>query len=194
MTGNDNTFDLSISGSNARQVAKNLLTLVDGDEEYDTADVRVEMGDCVIEPSATGQNADELVSTMLSGFDWGEYSPTHIEVRLRDSGSDEPFEPPEDPEYGERVSEWIPSEVEAIDIPASGSRRYAVLGAFSDNGPMTAKELAEVMEIGRGEASSVLSYLFTKAGLLDRAKAHRDTGGQLYLYRLNDHGRAAIGE
>ena len=194
MTGNDNTFDLSISGSNARQVAKNLLTLVDGDEEYDTADVRVEMGECVIEPSATGPNADKLVSTMLSGFDWDDRSPTHIEVCLRGSDADEAFEPPENPEYGERVSPWMSPDVEAIDIPSAGSRRYEVLKVLSAHQPLMATELSKVMEITNDDASSVLSYLFTSAGLIDRAKAHRDTGGHLYLYRLNDHGEAAIGE
>lgn len=194
MTGNDDTLELDVSGSSARQIAQNLLTLADSDVDYNRADVRVETEVATLNPSADGAGADELVATMLAGVDWDTQPPTRIVVDMSaDDTAEESFSPPEDPSEGDRMEAWQPSPAESVRAPRPGTRRKAMLVSLAKHGPATAAELADEIDYDRGSVSNDLSVFWRECGLVERAQTFSPGGGEAFTYRLNDHGRAVVG-
>ena len=192
MSDDTSEVELDVSGQTATAIAGSILSICEEASDPDDISVTLSFGGSTVTLDGGGQKAVAVVPKMVSAVDWSEQGLDAISVHLTSTADDSTdFEPPADPEEGDRVSAW-----ESSDGPISrvreDTKRYEVLQYVATHGPVRAIEVAEAIDAQRGPTSSTLSKLYSDTGLLDRARAHDSNGGLQYLYRVNDHGRAVL--
>lgn len=192
MADDTSEVDLDVSGQTATAIAGSILSICEEASDPDDISVTLSFGESTVTVDGGGHEAVAVVPKMVSAVDWSEQGLDAISVHLTSTADDSTdFEPPADPDDGERVTAW-----ESTDGPISrvreDSKRYEVLESVAAHGPARASEVAEARGEPRGATSSTLSKLYSDTGLLDRARAHDSDGGLQYLYRVNDHGRAVL--
>lgn len=192
MSDDTSEVDLDVSGQTATAIAGSILSICEEASDPDDISVTLSFGESTVTLDGGGGDAVAVVPKMVSAVDWSEQGLDAISVHLTSTADDSTdFEPPDDPDDGERTTAW-----ESADGPISrvreGTKRYDVLEYVVAHGPVRAAEVAEAMGAERGPTSSTLSKLYAEKGLLDRARAHDSDGGLQYLYRVNDHGRAFL--
>lgn len=191
MSDDTSEVDLDVSGPTASAIAGSILSICEEADSPDDISVTLTVGHSTISLAGDGQEAVDVVPKMVSAVDWDERSLDAISVHLSSSADETEFEPPEDPDDGDRVSEWEQSDG-PISPVRQDTKRYEILETVAAEGPITAAYLAELWSADRGPISSSLSKLYSETGLLDRARAHNSAGGLVYLYRVNDHGEAVL--
>ena len=195
MTSNNTEVDLDVSGPTARGVAASILSIVDeAGDDIDTASVEVTAGDTVVSIDGDGPRADEIVPQMVASIDWEDVGLDGLSVSLESAaGVDESFEPPADPDEGDRITEWERADVPP-SMPARGSQRRDTLRVLAGVDSATTNELAEETDVLRDTLSGDLSVLYNEYGVVDRARIFASTGGRVYTYRVNEHGRLFLDE
>lgn len=193
MTDDASEVDLDVSGPTATAIAGSILSICEEAEEPDDISVTLTIAGSTVTLAGDGQEAVSVVPQMVSAVDWSERGLDAISVHLTSATDDDStdFEPPEDPENGDRVSAWESSDG-PINPVTPDTARYEVLRYLATEGPATAADVSEKVSKDRAAASSTLSKLYSESGLLDRARVFKSGGGLRYAYRLNDHGRAVL--
>lgn len=194
MTDDNSEVDLDVSGPTATAIAGSILSICEEASDPDAISVTLSFGGSTVTLDGGGQEAVAVVPQMVSAVDWSEQGLDAISVHLTSTADDDStdFEPPEDPDDGDRMTPWESSDG-PINRVSETSKRYTVLEYVADHGPLTTLEVAEGLDRDRGPSSSTLSKLYSECGLLDRAKAFDTAGGLKYVYRVNDHGKAVLG-
>jgi hypothetical protein len=192
MTDDNSEVDLDVSGPTATAIAGSILSICEEASDPDDISVTLSFGESTLTLGGDGQDAVEVAPKMVSAVDWSEAGLDAISVHLTSTADDSTdFEPPEDPDDGDRVTAW-----ESPDGPITpvepGTARYEVLRCLATEGQSTAADVSEGVSKNRAAASSTLSKLYSGTGLLDRARVSKSGGGLRYVYRLNDHGRAVL--
>lgn len=195
MTETQPEVDLDVSGPTATAIAGSILSICEEASDPDSVSVTLSLGSGTVTVAGDGHEAVEMVPRMVSSVDWGETSLDAISVQMSEShdADDEQFTPPEAPEPGDRLTEWQRSD-SGITPVGTETNRYETLAFVASNEPTTAGDLVEELGYERSYASSVLSGLYGKCGLLDRAKVYNGHGGKNFMYRVNDHGRAVLND
>ena len=192
MSDDTSEVDLDVSGQTATAIAGSILSICEEASDPDDISVTLSFGESTVTLDGGGQAAVAVVPKMVSAVDWSEQGLDAISVHLTSTADDSTdFKPPDDPDDGDRVSNWESADG-SISPVREGSKRYEVLGYLYAHGPCGASEVADALDTDRGAASSTLSKLYSDTGLIDRARAHNSNGGLQYLYRVNDHGRAVL--
>lgn len=193
MSDDTSEVELDVSGQTATAIAGSILSICEEASDPDDISVTLSFGESTVTLDGGGQEAVAVVPKMVSAVDWNAEGLDAISVQLTstaDDGSTD-FEPPEDPDEGDRVSPWESTDGPITPVRA-GTKRHEVLSAVAEDGPVLASDIADYWSVDPGAISSTLSKLYSGTGLLDRARAHTSAGGLLYLYRVNDHGRAVL--
>lgn len=193
MSDDTSEVELDVSGQTATAIAGSILSICEEASDPDDISVTLSFGGSTVTLDGGGQEAVAVVPQMVSAVDWSEQGLDAISVHLTSTADDDStdFEPPEDPNDGDRMSAWESADGKLKGV-GSGTARYHLLEHIDARGPLTASALAEETGRSANVASSTLSKLYSEHGLLDRAKAHKSDGGLQYLYRVNDHGRAVL--
>jgi len=195
MTSNNTEVDLDVSGPTARGVAASILSIVDeAGDDIDAASVEVTSGDTVVSIDGDGPRADEIVPQMVASIDWEGVGLDSLSVSLESSTDvDESFEPPADPDEGDRITEWQRADG-PVSMPGRGTQRREILTALREVDQATTSEIARRETIPKDTVSGALSVLYTDFGVVDRARVHALSGGRTYTYRVNEHGHYFLDE
>jgi len=195
MTSTNTEVDLDVSGPTARGVAASILSIVDeADDDIDTASVEVTAGDTVVSIDGDGPRADEIVPQMVASIDWGDVGLDSLSVSLESpEDASESFEPPTDPEVGDRLEAWNSSDA-PVSMPARGTQRRETLETLADIGSATSREIAEHESVSADSISGDLSLMYTDFGVVDRARVFNSTGGKTFTYRANEHAQLYLDE
>lgn len=194
-----NTVDLTVTGSTARQVAQNILNVVDMPDEGGDHEVSISVGagDTTVEVRGTGPVSVGLVSGLLGGVDWEEVDPDMLSVSISPQTTDtsEGYTKVTDADPGERVGPWESPDVSEVNLPQTGTLVRDTFEALAELGEARSEDLAGEVEMDSGKSSQHLSRLYNEYGVVDRARVRRDGGdGSMYRYRINSHGRPFLGE
>ena len=195
MTDNDPEVDLDVSGPTATAIAGSILSICEEATDPSSVLITLSHGGSTVSIGGDGREAVEIVPKMVSSVDWQAVGLDSINVQLTSADDspdrDEEFERPESPSVGDRISPWEQSDG-GITPVRRDSNYYAALEYVAENGATKMADLVEGMVFERDYASSILSDLFAKKGLLDRARYYNGSGGLSYTYRVNDHGHAVL--
>ena len=138
--------------------------------------------------------SDEIVPQIVACIVWEDFGLDGLSVSLGSfRGVYELFEPPADPDEGDRITEWERADVPP-SMPARGSQRRDTLRVLAGVDSATTNELAEETDVLRDTLSGDLSVLYNEYGVVDRARIFASTGGRVYTYRVNEHGRLFLDE
>jgi len=195
MTKRDPEVDLDVSGPTATAIAGSILSICEEASDPGSVLITLSYGGNTVSISADGPDASATVPKMVSSVDWEEVGLDSINVQLtsRDDPveQDENFERPENPSVGDLLGPWKKSDGPITPVRPD-SNYYSALGYMDENGEARMSDLVEDMGFERDYASSILSDLFAKKGLVDRARHYNGSGGLSYTYRVNDHGHAVL--
>lgn len=194
-----NTVDLTVTGSTARQVAQNILNVVDMPDEGGDHEVSISVGagDTTVEVRGTGPVSVGLVSGLLGGVNWEEVDPDMLSVSISPQTADtsEGYTKVTDADPGERVGPWESPDVSEVNLPQTGTLVRDTFEALAELGEARSEDLADEVEMDSGKSSQHLSRLYNEYGVVDRARVRRDGGdGSMYRYRINSHGQPFLGE
>lgn len=193
MTEDSPEVDLDVSGPTATAIAGSILSICEEASDPNSVTITLSHEGNTVTLAGEGESSVEIVPEMVSAIDWNEVGLDAISVQMSEAtaDTDDDFEPPEQPSHGDRLSPWERSDGGIAPVQED-TNRYKTLAYVAEHEPVLAEDLTEELGYDRAYSSSVLSTLYGKSGLLDRARVYNGSGGLSYMYRLNDHGRAVL--